>query len=79
MPRNAFYNPTVVEGDLFTIAEGDCFEVVWPGEDAEEAIVNVDTIVKVAGVEMDHSGVNRLIKSLRRAQRKNRRFPREED
>lgn len=65
MPKDSFYAPDVIEGEAVEFAHARAFNVAWgkPGGDDE-----IPAGVFVAGgVELDHSGVKRLIATLRRA------------
>lgn len=65
MPKESFYSPDVVEGEVVEFAHARAFNVAWgrPG-DADEI---PHGIYVAGGVRLDRSGVNRLIATLRRA------------
>jgi hypothetical protein len=68
MPFEKFYDPSMVEGQFdptLAFAPGQVFNVAWG-----VPVGDLPGIVTIAGVQLDRSGVERLIKVLRRAKRK---------
>lgn len=66
MPAEKFYAPDVIEGEQVEFAHGRAFTACWgkPGGTSDDAPHGA---IWVAGVPLDRSGTNRLIRTLRRA------------
>ncbi|HEY9250570.1 MAG TPA: hypothetical protein VIO38_15630 [Rariglobus sp.] len=67
MPSEKFYHPATIEGhEQEAFDDGAAFAVQW-GSPGNEVPLGSDHHVFVATVPLDRSGVNRLIKVLRKA------------
>ena len=62
MPKENFYDPSVPENENPEPATGKVFSVTWGIEGNSP-----DPVVRVAGIELDKSGLKRLIRVLNRA------------
>ena len=62
MPKENFYDPSVIETETPGFAAGRAFSVGWGTEGEDHKYV-----VRIAGVESDKSGIERLIRTLRKA------------
>ena len=69
MPKESFYDPSVPEDEIVEFAHSRAFNVCWGNEGTDPDGAPIGAVYVAGGVQLDASGVDRLIRVLRKAKR----------